>query len=190
MSLVIAAISKDNDIIVCGEGRAVNPINDEVLAENTRKAFKFNDSLIVAFTGHDTKITPLRIHINLVHLDYDKWDVDSIYKEALKYELENYKNEKGNLHFLAAGYDENNNPHLYVIGASETAVGSYDYFKERTVSIGDLDCVLDFDKEKDSIEIIESKIAKTIEEIAKTDQSINDKITANPKLSLTTQYLD
>lgn len=54
----------------------------------------------------------------------------------------------------------------------------------------DLDCVLDFDKEKDSIEIIESKIAKTIEERAKTDQSINDKITANPKLLLTTQYLD
>lgn len=115
MSLVIAAISKDNDIIVYGEGRSVNPITNEVLTEDTRKVFKFNNSLIVAFAGHDTKITPLRIHINLVHLDYSKWDVDSIYKEALKYEKENYKNEKGDLHFLAAGYDSNNNPHLYVM---------------------------------------------------------------------------
>ena len=101
MSLVIAAISKDNDIIVCGEGRSVNPITNEVLTEDTRKVFKFNNSLIVAFAGHDTKITPLRIHINLVHLDYSKWDVDSIYKEALKYEKENYKNEKGDLHFFS-----------------------------------------------------------------------------------------
>lgn len=189
MSLVIAAISKDNDIVVYGEGRSINPITNEILSENTRKVFKFNNSLIVAFAGHDTKITPLRVHINLIHLDYNEWDVDSIYKEALKYEKENYKIDKGDLHFLAAGYDDNNIPHLYVIGASETAVDTYDYFKERTVSIGDLDCVLDFDKEKDNIEIIESKIVKTIKERAKTDQSINDKITANPKLSLTTQYL-
>lgn len=186
MSLVIAAISKDNDIIVCGEGRSVNPITNEVLTEDTRKVFKFNNSLIVAFAGHDTKITPLRIHINLVHLDYSKWDVDSIYKEALKYEKENYKNEKGDLHFLAAGYDSNNNPHLYVIGASETAIGSYDYFKERTVSIGDLDCVLNFDKENDDIKAIKFKIAKMIEERARTDSSINGTVTANENISPTT----
>ena len=39
MSLVIAAISKDNDIIVCGEGRSINPITNNILAENTRKVF-------------------------------------------------------------------------------------------------------------------------------------------------------
>lgn len=38
MSLVIAAISKDNDIIVYGEGRSVNPITNEVLTEDTRKS--------------------------------------------------------------------------------------------------------------------------------------------------------
>ena len=170
---------------MCGEGRSVNPITNEVLTENTRKVFKFNNSLIVAFAGHDTKITPLRIHMNLVHLDYSKWDVESLYEEALKYEKENYKNEKGDLHFLIAGYDTNNNPHLYVIGASETAIGSYDYFKERTVSIGDLDYVLNFDKENDDIKAIEFKIAKTIEDRAKTDLSINSIITANENISPT-----
>ena len=185
MSLVIAAISKDNDIIVCGEGRSINTITNNILAENTRKVFKFNDSLIVAFAGHDTKITPLRVHMNLIHIDYSKWDVESLYEEALKYEKENYKNEKGDLHFLAAGYDNNNNSHLYVIGASETAIGSYDYSKERTVSIGDLDCILNFDKDNDNIETIELKIAKTIKEMAKTDPTINSIITANENISPT-----
>ena len=187
MSLVIAAISKDNDIIVCGEGRSINPITDEILAENTRKVFKFNDSLIVAFAGHDTKITPLRVHLLKLCINYYKtWDVENIYKEALKYEKENYKNEKGDLPFLAAGYDYNNTPHLYVIGASETVVGSYDYFKERTVSIGDLSCVLKFDKKNDNIKAIELKIAKTIEERARTDSSINGTVTANENISPTT----
>ena len=93
---------------------------------------------------------------------------------------QNYKNEKGDLHFLAAGYDSNNNPHLYVIGASETAIGNYDYFKERTVSIGD------FDKENDDIKAIKFKIAKMIEERARTDSSINGTVTANENISPTT----
>ena len=86
MSLVIAAISKDNDIIVCGEGRSVNPITDEILAEDTIKAFKLNSSLIIAYVGNDTKTTPLKVHLLKLCINYYKtWDVENIYKEALKY---------------------------------------------------------------------------------------------------------
>ena len=185
MSLVIAAISKDNDIVVCGEGRTVDAITDEVYKEDTRKAFKFNDSLIVAYVGNDTKTIPLRAHMNIACLDYSKWNINNIYEDILKYENENYNKEKGNLQFLAAGYDENGNPHLYVIGASETAVGSYDYCKEKTVSIGNMEYVLDFDKKNDDANIIESKIINTIKEKAKIDPVINDNITCKLHISLT-----
>lgn len=183
MSLVIAAISKDNDIIVCGEGRTVDSTTDEVYRENTKKAFKFNDSLIVAYVGDDTKTIPLRAHMNVVHLDYREWNVESIYKDILKYEKENHKNENGELQFLAAGYDDNGTAHLYVIGANKTDVGSYDYFQERTVSIGDMDCILNFDKDNDDIKTIEFKIAKAIEERAKVNPLINGIITANENIS-------
>ena len=191
MSLVIAAISKDNDIIVCGEGRSVNPITDEILAEDTIKAFKLNSSLIIAYVGNDTKTTPLKVHLLKLCINYYKtWDVENIYKEALKYEKENHKVENGELQFLAAGYDDNNNPHLYVIGANKTAVGSYDYCQEKTVSIGNMDYVLYFDKENDDANIIESKIISTIKEKAKIDPVINDNITCKLHISLSSQHLD
>lgn len=183
MSLVIAAISKDNDIIVCGEGRTVDAITDEVYKENTRKAFKFNDSLIVAYVGNDTKTIPLRAHMNVVHVNYKEWNVNSIYEDILKYEKENYKKEKGELQFLAAGYDDNGTPHLYVISADETACADSDFAPKRTISIGDMDCKLNFDKENDNLETIKLKIIETIKERAKINPLINDVITANENIS-------
>ncbi len=174
MSLVIAAISKDNDIIVCGEGRTVDAITDEILAEDTIKAFKLNSSLIIAYVGNDTKTTPLKVHLLKLCINYYKtWDVESIYKEALKYEKENHKKEKGELQFLAAGYDENNVPHLYVISADENTYIDSDFAPKRTISIGDMECKLDFDKENDDNNIIETKIINTIKERAKTNSLIN-----------------
>ena len=191
MSLVIAAISKDNDIIVCGEGRSVNPITDEILSENTKKVFKYNDSLIVSYVGHDTKITPLKVHLLKLCVNYyKKWDIKSIYREALKYEKENYNKEKGDLQFLAAGYDDNGDPHLYVIGASEVTVGNYDYYRERNVSIGNMEYVLDFDKKNDDTNIIESKIINTIKEKSKVDLAINGNITCNLHISPNLQHSD
>ena len=190
MSLVIAAISKDNDIVVCGEGRTVDTITYEVYKEDTKKAFKFNNSLIVSYVGHDTKTIPLRAHMNVACLDYSKWNVNSIYEDILKYEKENYNKEKGDLQFLAAGYDDDGNPHLYVIGVSETAVGSYDYCKERTVSIGDMECVLNFDKENDDVSTIKSKIIDTIKERAKIDPIINCNITCKLHISPNLQHSD
>lgn len=53
-------------------------------------------------------------------------------------------------------------------------------------TIGDLDCVLNFDKENDDIKAIKFKIAKMIEERARTDSSINGTVTANENISPTT----
>lgn len=61
MSLVIAAISKDNDIVVCSEGRSVNPITDEILAEDTIKAFKLN-KLTRMITFYDTEHAAIFIY--------------------------------------------------------------------------------------------------------------------------------
>lgn len=72
MSLVIAAISKDNDIIVCGEGRTVDAITDKVYKEDTRKVFKYNESLIVAYVGDDTKTIPLKVHLLKLCINYYK----------------------------------------------------------------------------------------------------------------------
>mgnify|MGYP004540332435 CR=1 FL=1 len=183
MSLVIAAISKDNDIIVCGEGRTVDSITNEVYKEDTRKVFKYNASLIVACAGDDTKTVPLKVHLLKLCINYyKKWDIESIYKEALKYEKENHKVENGSLQFLAAGYDDNNNPHLYVISADENTCVNLDFASQRTVSIGDMECKLNFDKDNDNLEEIELKITKTIKERAKINPLINGTITANEKI--------
>ena len=183
MSLVIAAISKDNDIIVCGEGRTVDAITDKVYKEDTRKVFKYNESLIVAYVGDDTKTIPLKIHLLKLCINYYKvWDVESIYKEALKYEKENHKVENGSIQFLATGYDDNNNPHLYVISADENTYIDSDFAPQKTVSIGDMECKLNFDKNNDDIKVIELKIANTIKERAKINPLINDTITANEKI--------
>lgn len=190
MSLVIAAISKDNDIVVCGEGREVDAKTNEVYREDVLKAFKYNESLIVSYVGNDTKIIPLKIHLMKLCLDHRKWKIPDIYEAALKYELENYKTDKGNIQFLAAGYDDNNNPHLYVIGANETTIGKYDYCNERTVSIGNMDYVLEFDKENDSAKVIESKIIDTIKEKAKKDPIINDNITCKLYISPSLPHSD
>lgn len=190
MSLVIAAISKDNDIVVCGEGRTVDAITDKVYKEDTVKAFEYNNSLIVSYVGNDTKTIPLKIHLMKLCLDYKKWKINDIYNAVFKYELENHKIENGSMQFLAAGYDDNNKPHLYVVGADESNVGKYDYCEEKTVSIGNMNYSLEFDKDNDDADIIESKIIDTIKRKAEIDPVINDNITCKLRLSFSSYNLD
>ena len=45
MSLVIAAISKDNDIIVCGDSRIVDK-NSNIVTENENKIYQISDKLL------------------------------------------------------------------------------------------------------------------------------------------------
>ena len=59
MSLVIAAISKDNDIVVCGDGRALDVKTDEIVSENTRKVIKINSLLIIGYAGYTDKYKSL-----------------------------------------------------------------------------------------------------------------------------------
>ena len=175
MSLVIAAISKDNDIVVCSEGRTVDTITDKALEENTIKSYLINESLIVGFVGHQIRITNLKLYLQMLYSNFAKWKIDDVYNEVIKYENENI-NEEGEIQFLAAGYDDNNNPHLYVVSADQTIVVSSDFISNKTVSIGDMDCVLNFDKENNDNKTIEIKIVETIKERSKVNHLINNNV--------------
>lgn len=181
MSLVIATISKDNDIVVCSEGRTVNAKTDEVLEENTIKSYLINKLLIIGFVGHQIRITNLKFYFQMLYSNFSKWKINNVYNEAIKYENE-HMDEDGEIQFLAAGYDDNDNPHLYVVSADQTRVVNSDFISNKTVSIGDMDCVLDFDKENDNEKIIESKMVEIIKERSKINPLINDNV--NRKLHI------
>ena len=175
MSLVIAAISKDNDIVVCGDGRALDVKTDEIVSENTRKVIKINSLLIIGYAGYMDKYKSLAKHLIEVFPERNKWNVTDISKEALKYEQEHF-NEEGDLQFLVAGYEYNATPHLYVINVGAYGPHRFDFVKQRTVSLGDELCKLRFDKENDQLFDIENKIENLIKDRAKINPAINDKV--------------
>lgn len=175
MSLVIAAISKDNDIVVCGEGRSLDVETNEIVSENTRKVIKINSLLIVGHAGYSDKYISLMRHLIEIFPEENKWNVNNISEEALKYEQEHLK-EEGNLQFLVTGYEYNATPHLYIINVGPYGAHKFDFRKQRTVTLGDELCKLKFDKENDHIFDIETKIENLIEERAKVNPAINNKI--------------
>ena len=175
MSLVIAAISNDNDIIVCGEGRSLDIKTNEIVSENTRKVIKINSLLIIGHAGYSDKYKSLVKHLIEIFPEKNKWNVNNISDEALKYEQE-HLDEEGNLQFLVAGYEYNATPHLYVVNVGPYGVHKFDFEKQRTVSLGDELCKLKLDKENDHIFDIENKIENLIKERAKTNSAINGKV--------------
>lgn len=50
MSLVIAAISKDNDIIVCADSRIVDK-NGNIVTENENKIYQISDRVVIGYAG-------------------------------------------------------------------------------------------------------------------------------------------
>lgn len=175
MSLVIAAISKDNDIIVCGEGRSVNTKTKEIVSEDTKKVFKINSLVIIAHTGFQRVSENLVNHLKEVFPELIKWNVKDIYEESLKYQQEHY-NKDEDLQFLIAGYECNGTPHLYVINNGPYCAVGLDFKSGKTISLGDDLCKLKFDKENDNIFDIEEKIRILIEERTKINPFINNNI--------------
>ena len=175
MSLVIAAISKDNDIVVCGEGRSLDVETDKIVSENMVKVHKINDSLIIGHAGYYNKFKLLIDYLITMYPKRDMWNVNNISSAALYYEQENTDIE-GNLQFLVTGYENNGTPRLYVINVGQYKPFKFEFSKQKTVSIGDELCKLKFDKENDQILEIENKIKTLIKERTKTNPAINDRI--------------
>lgn len=146
MSIILAAISKNNDIAVCADGRSTDK-NKRIINEYEHKIFKINKRCIVGGTGSAMKIIKVKNYIK-DKFSSDKYNVDQIYKACLSF-LEENKSDESKMHFIIAGFDQKCNPHLYVISASST-IWYRDYNDINKTILGDISCNFVPDKnEKD-----------------------------------------
>ena len=85
MSLVIAAISKDNDIIVCGDSRIVDK-NGNIVTENENKIYQISDRVVIAYAGSKGNFENLKLYLEIKSLILDINDVESVYEDILEHE--------------------------------------------------------------------------------------------------------
>ena len=103
MSLVIAAISKDNDIIVCGDSRIVDK-NSNIVTENENKIYQISDKVVIAYAGSKNDFDCLKIYLEIKSILLDTNDVECVYKEVKDYE-ENHASNDG-IHLLIVGFNK------------------------------------------------------------------------------------
>lgn len=147
MSIILAAISKNNDIAVCADGRATDS-NGKVVGEYEQKICKINKKCIIGGTGTAAKYLKLKDYVKN-NFSSDQCDVNQIHDSCIKH-LEKNKSDETDVHILIAGYDEECNPHLYVISASSTIL-SRDYNDIKRTILGDIFCNYILDENEDDI---------------------------------------
>ena len=112
MSLVIAAISKDNDIVMCADSRIVDK-DDKIVTENENKIYQISDRVVIGYAGSKGNFENLKLYLGIKSLILDTNDVESIYKDILEHE-NNQQHQEG-MELLICGFDKNNNPRLFYI---------------------------------------------------------------------------
>lgn len=93
MSLVIAAISKDNDIIMCADSRIVDKDNN-IITENENKIYQISDRVVIGYAGSKNDFDCLKIYLEIKSILLDTNDVEYVYKEVKDYE-ENHASNDG-----------------------------------------------------------------------------------------------
>ena len=156
MSIILAAISKNNDIAVCSDGRATDS-NGKVVGEYEQKIYKINKKCIIGWTGTAAKYLKLKDYVK-DNFSSDQYNVNQIHNSCIKY-LEKNKSDESDVHILITGYDEECNPHLYVISASSTIL-SRDYNDIKRTILGDVFCNYILNETEDDI----NKILDSMEE--------------------------
>lgn len=168
MSLVIAAISKDNDIIVCADSRIVDN-NDVVVTENENKIYQVNNKCAIGYAGNKNAFDCLKIYLEIKLTFLDDKNIDAIYNEILIYMDRN----KSDLHLIITGFDKENNPKLYVVVSNYSTIRKYDLSNLKYMGIGDYDFDLEINIYND-INTITHDIQQIIHNRAKVNNTINN----------------
>ena len=172
MSLVIAAISKDNDIIVCGDSRIVDK-NGNIVTENENKIYQISDRVVIAYAGSKGNFENLKLYLEIKSLILDINDVESVYEDILEHE-NNQKHQEA-IELLICGFDKDNIPRLFFIYSQ---IQKYDreLTRVRYFYIGNTNRTIDINIELNTSDIInymENEISKESKENITVNDVIN-----------------
>ena len=169
MSLVIAAISNDNDIVVCADSRIVDK-NGNIVTENENKIYQISDRVVIAFAGSKGNFENLKLYLEIKSLILDINDVESVYEDILEHE-NNQKHQEA-IELLICGFDKDNNPRLFLIYSQ---IQKYD--RELTCVryfyIGNTNRTIDINIELNTSDIIKC-MKKEISKESKENITVND----------------
>lgn len=169
MSLVIAAISKDNDIVVCADSRIVDK-NGNIVTENENKIYQISDRVVIAFAGSKGNFENLKLYLEIKSLILDINDVESVYEDILEHE-NNQKHQEA-IELLICGFDKDNNPRLFLIYSQ---IQKYDreLTRIRYFYIGNTNRTIDINIELNTSDIIKC-MEKEISKESKENITVND----------------
>ena len=172
MSLVIAAISKDNDIIVCGDSRIVDK-NGNIVTENENKIYQISDRVVIAYAGSKGNFENLKLYLEIKSLILDINDEESVYEDILEHE-NNQKHQEA-IELLICGFDKDNIPRLFFIYSQ---IQKYDreLTRVRYFYIGNTNRTIDINIELNTSDIInymENEISKESKENITVNDVIN-----------------
>ena len=172
MSLVIAAISKDNDIIMCADSRIVDK-DDNIVTENENKIYQISDRVVIGYAGSKNDFDCLRTYLEIKSISLDANDVKCVYNEINNYEDSHASND--GIHLIIVGFNKNETPQIYIICTQNNKCGISKLLSANYMAIGDYDFYLSLDIQK-NISEIEYDIKTIINNRAKVNNSINTNI--------------
>lgn len=172
MSLVIAAISKDNDIIMCADSRIVDK-DDKIVTENENKIYQISDRVVIGYAGNKNDFDCLKAYLEIKSILLDTDDVECVYKEIKNYE-DNHASDDG-VHLIVVGFNKNGIPQMYIICTQNNKCGIDKLLSINYMAIGDYNFDLFLDIQK-NISEIEYDMKTIINDRAKVNNSINTNI--------------
>lgn len=172
MSLVIAAISKDNDIVVCADSRIIDK-NGNIITENENKIYQISDKVVIAYAGSKGNFENLKVYLEIKSLILDINDVESVYEDILEHE-NNQKHQEA-IELLICGFDKDNISRLFFIYSQ---IQKYDreLTRVRYFYIGNTNRIIDINIELNTSDIInymENEISKESKENITVNDVIN-----------------
>lgn len=169
MSLVIAAISKDDDIVVCADSRIVDK-DGNIVTENENKIYQISDRVVIAYAGSKDDFNCLKVYLEIKSLFLDINDVETVYEEIKVYEKNHASND--GIHLLIAGFNKEGTPQIYLIGTEKHECGISRLLSTDYMAIGDYDFDLSLNTQKELTEIIYD-MKTIINNRAEVNNSIN-----------------
>lgn len=151
MSLVIAAISKDNDIVVCADSRIVDK-NGNIVTENENKIYQISDRVVIGYAGSKNDFDCLKVYLEIKSILLDINDVVCIYEEVKSYEKNHASND--GIHLLIVGFNKEGIPQMYLIGTEKCECGISRLLSTDYMAIGDYGFDLSLNTQKALTEII------------------------------------
>lgn len=168
MSLVIAAITANNDIVMCADSRIVDK-NDNIVSENENKIYQISDKCMIGYAGNKNAFDCLKAYLEIKSIILDTNNVDSVYDDVMKYM---YKN-KPDLHLIVTGFDKENSPKLYVILSNGIIMRKFDLSKAKYMGVGDCDFNLEINMSNTTNTVIHD-INQIICDRAKVNKTVNN----------------